>query len=538
MTKKFTCIFILISSLVNAQSPQAKKWDYRYGGSNAEIVTGFVQTADGGFVLYGHSSSPANGDRSQPTQGGFDYWIVKLDSNGVKEWDKDFGGNNDDLLYSLTVTKDGGYLLGGTSYSGTSGDKTDSLRGAQDYWILKTDSAGNKLWDKTFGGNNIDWMYSCVQTADSGFIIGGYSYSDSSGEKSSANKGQKDYWIVRTDKEGNLVWEKSYGSTGDDWFYVIKHTADDNYILGGFSNSDSSGDKSQNTWGLYDCWIIKIDTAGNKIWDKDYGGTSIDGLYALITTNDGGFIFGGPSISGVGGNKTQPSWGAYDYWVIKTDKDGNYEWDADFGGTGNEEVFGNIFQTNDNGYMISGLSYSGIGGNKTENNLGAEQSWVVKTDSMGNFQWDKTIFTTGHDEAGFCAQSTDGCSVFVNFTSAGTGGYKTQPSWNNTDDYWIVKFCDSVPNAVEAILPDNQIKILPNPITDYMTIKWNDNNISRSTEINIQLKNILGEVIQVEQVENPSDNYHIMHLSHISNGVYFIDIKIGEKHYLKKLIKQ
>src|SRR4030095_17077235 len=167
--------------------------------------------------------------------------------------------------------------------------------------------------------------------------------------------------------------------------------------------SNSGGDKSQNCQGMTDYWVVKIDAAGNKVWDKTFGGDNTDWLFAITATTDGGFIAGGQSFSGVTGDKSEPNHdptpSSSDRWIIKADSVGTKQWDRAIGGTETEDV-SLIFQTADGGYMVSGESYSDSTGNKTENNLGPEQTWVIKTDQNGIVLWDKTLLTYGHDEAG------------------------------------------------------------------------------------------------------------------------------------------
>src|SRR6185295_9292086 len=132
--------------------------------------------------------------------------------------------------------------------------------------------------------------------------------------------GNLDFWIVKTDPLGIKQWDKDFGSTNDEKLYSLQQTSDGGYIFGGWSNSDSSGNKTQNTWGDFDYWIVKTDSLGNKQWDKDFGGTGTDLFYSLKQTADGGYILGGISASGISGDKTQATWGnTSDFWVVKTD---------------------------------------------------------------------------------------------------------------------------------------------------------------------------------------------------------------------------
>jgi PKD repeat protein len=443
--------FLFITEFSFCQNPLEKQWDSRYGGTNNDDIISLYQTSDGGYILGGYSYSGIGGDKTQPSWGGSDYWIVKTDSVGNFQWDKRFGGTDDDYLTSIQQTSDGGYILGGYSESGIGGNKTQSSWGGEDYWIVKTDSSGNFQWDKRFGGLGEDRLMSLQQTSDQGYLFGGFSYSGINGDKTQPSWGLCDYWVVKTDSFGNFQWDKRFGGTSFDNLFSLHQTTDNGFILGGHSISGMNGDKTQPSWGYFDYWIVKIDSLGNFQWDRRFGGISDDDLYSIQQTIDGGYILGGNSNSGISGDKTQASWGSRDYWIVKTDSLGNMLWDKRFGGSDDEAAFGIIVLTFDNGYLISGSSYSTISGDKTENNLGTEQTWIVKTNSLGIKQWDKTIFTTGQDVTGYAVETNDGCYVIGNYTLAGTGGYKTEVSWSGSNDYWIIRFCDTSKTAASFI---------------------------------------------------------------------------------------
>ncbi|MEO8085793.1 MAG: T9SS type A sorting domain-containing protein [Bacteroidota bacterium] len=467
-------IFLFASLLINdafAQGPLRRVWDYRYGGNDADGTTCFIQTRDNGFAIAGYSTSGATGDKTQPSWGSYDYWIVKLDTGGIMQTNFRFGGFSDDLLTAIQQTSDGGYITGGFSSSDIGGDRTENSRGSYDYWIVKADSAGNKMWDKRFGGDDYDELFSVLQVADGGYLLGGWSLSGANGDKSDTSFGGSDYWIVRTDSMGNKMWDKRYGGLLSESLYAMLAMADGGFLLCGTSSSDISGDKSENSRGSNDYWIVRIDSLGNKIWDKTFGGSGIDVPSCIQPVTGGDFIVGGWSDSPFDGDKSDGTNGLQDFWILKFDSLGNKIWDRDFGGVDIEDGFGNVFQTLDSGFMVSGTSYSGISGDKTETNLGAEQNWLIKTDSLGIQQWDKTILTTGHDETGFTIQSSDGCYAVTVPSSGGIGGFKTQDT-RGFNDYWTVKFCDSTlwPNT---IFSSSNIQICPGTCTDFINFSQN-----------------------------------------------------------------
>ncbi|HEY0110288.1 MAG TPA: hypothetical protein VGB67_11700, partial [Fibrella sp.] len=228
----------------NANGGQ-KVWDKRYGGSDNDYVFSILATSDGGYLLGGYSSSGQDGDKSEPSQGGTDYWVIKVDANGIKQWDKRFGGDGNDNLGELSVTADGCYLLAGTSTSGQSGDVSQPSQGNADYWLVKIDANGNKLWDKRFGGTNYDDVNTLSSTPDGGFLIGGPSYSGQGGDRSQPSQGDADYWVVKIDANGTKVWDRRFGGNDYDFLNSIISTPDGGYILAGTSASGQNGDRSQ-----------------------------------------------------------------------------------------------------------------------------------------------------------------------------------------------------------------------------------------------------------------------------------------------------
>jgi PKD repeat protein len=464
-----------------AQWNYSKLWDARFGGTDADLLTSFRECLDGGFLLGGYSQSLSGGDKTQTLWGGLgddDFWIVKTDASGNKEWDKDFGGYFTDRMYSIQPCNDGGYLLCGESISGIGGDKTQPLQGNTDYWIIKIDSAGNKLWDKDFGGTDYDYLNSSIPTSDGGFLLAGVSSSPAGGDKTQNSWGGWDYWIIKIDSLGNKIWDRDYGGTDHDYLNGLMQTGDGGFILGGHSISDAGGDKSQNRWGLYDFWIVKIDSIGNLLWEKDFGGTDNDYFNSIALKPNGNALLAGISASGVSGNKTQPSYGGLDFWMLEIDSLGNLLNEKAYGGNDDEDFFGSINKFTNGDYLLAGISYSNISGVKTEDNLGIEQSWLVRIDSAGNLIWDKTIFTPGHDEEGYAIQTSDGCIAVANYSNGNIGGYKSENNRDTvapyvTPDYWLVKFCDSTV-ALQPVAGFNSLtEVCPGTCIDFTNTSVN-----------------------------------------------------------------
>jgi hypothetical protein len=239
-----------------------KLWDKRFGGTAGDYLLGGLQTEDGGYLLGGNSESGLGGDRSQESQGSFDYWLVKIDATGNKLWDRRYGGEGYEEFRSLIQSADGGYLLAGSSFSRINGDKTAQNKGIADYWLVKTDRFGNKLWDKTFGGADNDQLRVAIPATGGSLLLAGLSFSGIGADKSEDNRGQgtPDYWIVKTTPEVYLPapflvnfqdkftrtpqgWTKDYGLP-----FGEQNTGDTAYTFGWKNRSTESPiDLSGNT---------------------------------------------------------------------------------------------------------------------------------------------------------------------------------------------------------------------------------------------------------------------------------------------------
>ena len=206
-------------------------------------------------------------------------------------WDRTYGGSGDDGALSLIQTTDGGYAVAGKTYSKGAGEK--------DFWVIKLDHQGNMIWDGTYGGRDGDWPYSLIQTTDGGYAVAGLTCSKGAGEE--------DFWGIKLDNKGNKVWDRTYGGKGIDWAASLIQTADGGYAVAGYTSSKGAGGG--------DFWVIKLDSQGNMVWDRTYGGSDNEVAYSLIQTTDSGYAVAGSTKSkGAGSN---------DFWVIKLDVQGN-----------------------------------------------------------------------------------------------------------------------------------------------------------------------------------------------------------------------
>ena len=435
--RKLIILLLICTTTAHAQEIE---WQNTIGGSGVEFLNYTQQTSDGGYILGGRSNSGVSGDKTEPSKGDYDYWVVKLDATGNIQWQNTIGGDDADWLQSVQQTTDNGYILGGWSKSNISADKTENSQGASDFWVVKLDSIGNIQWQNTIGGDSTDNLYSLQQTTDGGYILGGFSISSISGDKTEYSIGGSDYWVLKLDASGNIQWQNTIGGYENDNLYSLQQTTDGGYILGGRSMSNATGDKTENSQGLDDYWVVKIDATGNIQWQNTIGGNSWDELESIEQTSDGGYILGGSSDSDNSGDKTENSQGDFDYWVVKLDATGNLQWQNTIGGD-NWDKLKSIQQTTDGSYIFGGYSSSNISGDKTENSQGNYDYWVINIDSIGNILWQNTIGGLYAEALSSIKQTIDGGYIIGGQSVSPISGDKTEDSQGN-NDYWVIKLTD------------------------------------------------------------------------------------------------
>jgi len=362
-------------------------WSRCYGGSLFDITSSIQATPEGGYISLGFTAS-TDGDVSG-NKGNFDFWLFKISGAGTLLWQKCLGGSNDDDAESLGLTSDGGYILGGTTTS-TDGDVKGLHSTSQDYWVVKTDGTGSLQWQKCLGGSGGDQCYSVQQTKDGGYIVGGSSGSkdgDVTGmhlTKTSSASG--DAWIVKLDDTGHIQWQKCYGGSDLDLCYRIIQTKDGGYIFTGVATSndgDVNGNHLSGSFTTQDIWVVKLNDTGHIQWQKCLGGSSYDVGYDIQQTFDGGYIITGYTQSHDGDVKGihDPAAGTSDEWVIKLDDTGHLQWQRCMGGTSNDQGMG-VIQTADSSYVIAGQTesnnYDVTGYRDPDSSSAYGDFWVVK----------------------------------------------------------------------------------------------------------------------------------------------------------------
>ena len=334
-------------------------WMKTYGGSGDDRAAKVIQTEDNGFVMVGYNRS--NDQDVSSNEGLRDYWVVKLDNSGQIQWEKSFGFPGLDEAFSVIQTKDKGYFItgyldvtaseGGGNDDGKKHQKNDLKHGVGEFWGIKLNASGEREWRRYFGGTNNDRSYGVVQTEDEGFLMIGSSESEDF--NISDPRGSYDFWIVKVGKQGELIWEKSYGGTEIDVAYAITDNGNNTYTIVG--DSRSSDTDITNFKGNADLWIIQIDAAGKLLWQKSLGGSQFDTGRGICTMKNGNLFITGNSRSNDIDLTTNK--GETDLWSLVMDTQGQLLWSDTLGGSKSD--FGeSCIQTSDGKIIVVGNSNS------------------------------------------------------------------------------------------------------------------------------------------------------------------------------------
>ncbi len=511
-------VFLLIAIItVNSYAQVFIEWETNLGGSDNDLAISMQQTTDGGYIVAGGSKSN-DGDVGE-NNGDYDFWIVKLDGSGSLVWETNLGGSEGDFPRSIKQTTDGGYIVAGNSES-QDGDVggTYGTNGYPDYWIVKLNENGDLVWKTTLGGSDWDWAYDIEQTTDGGYIVAGASQSnDGDVGGNVGSNGTTDYWIVKLDETGNLVWENNFGGTVWEYPSDIEQTNDGGYIVTGRSNSDN-GDVGGNNGG-YDFWTIKLDGSGNLVWETNLGGSDGEGAHSITQTTDGGYIIAGFSSSNngdVGGN-----YGAADFWIVKLDSNGVLVWETNLGGT-LEEGAQSIQPTVDGGYIITGPS-SSFNIDLDDNN-GEYDFWIVRIGPNGSILWEENLGGSDIDWSESTLQTNDGGYIIAGRSNSDDGDVGGN---NGENDYWIVKLDASL--SVDDYLIESNITLYPNPTENIFTIA----NLSETIK-KVEILDLQGRVvISINKPHNKT-----VDIGRLQPAMYIVKVYASTNVYTQKFIKK
>lgn len=456
-------------------------WSRAFGGSSGDACYSVRQTSDGGYILAGTTQSFG--------AGGIDFWLVKTDENGIGLWSRTFGGVTFEYCYAVRQASDAGYILVGSTASFGAGNF--------DFYVVKTDANGDTLWTRTFGGTSTEVCRSIEQTSDGGYILGGNTYS--------YGVGYDDFWLWKIDANGNPLWSRTYGGPYNEVCYSVARTSDGGYIAGGHTNSFGAGSN--------DVWVVKISAGGDSLWSQTYGGNDYEYCYIIRQTSDGGYIVGGSTGSfGAGG---------HDIWLIKTDPNGNALWTRTFGGSEHDRCL-SIEQVSDGGYILAG--------NTASFGAGSGDFWLLRVGINGDSLWSRTFGGSNGEEChDFQVTSDGGCILAGHTWSFGAG----------SDDFWLVRtgpdplsaepYITLVPN--EHVLHQNY----PNPFNATTRIAY---DLPKSSHVTLKVLDLVGrEVITLaSEMQSAGNHSATFDGSGLASGVYFYRLQAGDFIQIKKMM--
>jgi len=315
-------------------------WSRAYGGDGLSSGNDCISTLNNEFAIAGYTDSFGNGN--------FDMWLLKINEDGDSLWSSTFGGEFSDGCNSLINTADGGFAMcGWTQISDDAG---------WDFYLVKSDSLGNEMWSKSYGGDGEESCFSLIQLEDRGFVLGGYT--------SSFGSGNSDMWLLRTDENGDSLWSRTFGGEEFEACFSLTQISQDFIIMAGVTESYGSGES--------DAWVVKSNIDGDSLWSRELGGLDDDVVWEIIETNDNGFALTGRTNSiGVG---------RADSWIVKLDENGDSLWYQSFGDL-NDDLCTSIVQNADDSYTIFGNT------KPVDDEIlwdDFDQFWLIRTDSDPN----------------------------------------------------------------------------------------------------------------------------------------------------------
>jgi hypothetical protein len=436
--------------------------------------------------------------------GDMDIYIIKTDSLGELLWTKTYGGFYNDGSEWIECTTDSGYIVAGTSNSYGSG--------SSDIWVVRINENGDTTWTQTYGGVNGDKSWSVIQTNDEGYVI--------CGKTESYGAGGSDVWLIKTDSLGDTVWTQTYGGSQHDLGRSVVQTSDNCYIITGYTYSYGSGQS--------DIWLIKTDSLGDALWTRVFGGTDYDYAYQVVETEDHGYFITGMTMSLGNGHA--------DAWFIRTDSLGDTLWTRTFGDTSYEYMVSGV-QTADGGFIACGY---------TETNW-IYDLWIIKLDSTGNCSWTKTLGHGFHEYGQSIRQTRDGGYICAGDYYYASGDY----------DIWLIRL------AAETSIEENDngnvitnkrhvsidLHVHPNPFERNLIISYtlgsdSEDRQSKSLQGNITLKIFSASGRLVKQWDDKNVRYSNcivwsgtdQNNQRVPAGVYFIQLESSGQELVEKVI--
>ncbi|MDD2889771.1 MAG: T9SS type A sorting domain-containing protein [bacterium] len=473
---KYLYLFCLVLSTNAFAGAPDTLWTRTYGGTGFDFGKSVQQTFDGGFILAGCKEFGGVG-------GAYDVYLVRTDSSGDTLWTRTYGGKGNEYGESVQQIIGGGFIIAG--YTNSFGTNYNNV------YLIRTNSSGDTLWTRTFGGTEEDIGFSVQQTSDSGFII--------TGMTNSFGAGFWDVYIIKTNSSGNILLSKTFGGNGDDVGASVQQTSDGGFIVTGYTESFGVG--------YNDVYLIKTDALGNTLWTKTFGGTSHDNGYSVQQTQDEGFIIAGYTNS-FGAGKG-------DIYLVRINSSGNALWTKTFGGYENDWGC-SVQQTTDGGFIIAGYTESfGAGGGDV---------YLIRTNSSGDTLWTKT-FGGEYEDCAYSVQQTF------------DGGFIIAGEKNNY--VYLIRLGKETGVEEKSNIknPSTTLRASQNPFSKSTIISYTVGEVSQPRYVSLKIYDITGSCVKtLVNEQKPAGNYSInLNAKELKAGIYFVTLSTGTSKTTKKL---
>ncbi|WP_326983427.1 T9SS type A sorting domain-containing protein [Chryseobacterium sp. MYb264] len=514
-------------------SAQEILWQKEITSSTQDFLSQITTTIDGQYLISGSIIQP---DRQLKTENrassGYDIRLMKLSPQGEKKWEKFFSGNGHDYVASTIATREGGFLVAATSFSGKGMDKKEDSGGTSQIWLIRLNEEGDELWQKSIGGSSNEEARAVVQTADLGFVVAGNITQASEGY------GLRDILMVKLDKEGKEVSRSVLKGSGNHVVEKMIPTRDGGVLLGiysresGFQNEarkSESGDrrmaihslKTATHYGEGDFQLIKLSKEGHPEWQKTYGGTGDDHLRTLALTSYG-YLICGESRSKISGSKTVDIQEGTDIWLVAVNERGEEVFQKSYS-FGNRDVAMGLSVLNGSDNTTKKVIIGGYTQTEGRMETGEETFWLLCLNGEGNEEFRKYVKgeSGSREERLSDIQLNKDGSILLAGTSAHNG--------LGSENWKVVKLGDK---QIDQMIERQDIKIYPNPVADYAYVEIGYD--FKEAEINVF--DMSGRQLQGLKTKNKVTKINTQALI---QGAYLVTIKTDEnKTANAKLIKK
>jgi hypothetical protein len=502
-------------------------WQKTYGGTTGVGASKMIISSQGGYVIVGNAwtnDGDVSGNHGSP-----DVWVIKTDTAGNLQWQKCLGGSSGEEGIDI-VEVSGGYAIVGFC-SEAYGDVTQAF-GYGDFWAIKIDDMGHLVWQKTYGGINMDDPYCIDKTPDGGIVISGSENSPDSGYTAGSHVippvYPSDFWIIKLDSMGNLQWERCLGGyQGDTYGGGCIRVDSEGYIYGVSTSGSTDGDVTCHIGMPFhgSAWLVKLDSDGNLLWDRCYGGTNLDIIYSIQVKSDKLLMCGRSRST----DYDLPSnYGGYDAWILLTDTSGDIIYSRNYGSSVDDEFLDAKFLSDSKIIAAGDVKIADHDVNSIHySSVGLSDGWLVCLDSIGNIIWEKCYGGSNAEGLVSVFSLPSGGFILGSGTDSNDGDAAGSSASLNNTRIWLINL-----NAVVGINefnPQNNFSVYPNPSSGIFQLKTN--NYSRKS---LFVYDMLGNVIWQEQSNSKIET--TIDISNYPKGIYFVKISQGDKITTQKIV--